>query len=69
MNTKEEKRGSRMNWEIGIDIYILLIQCIKYITSENLLHSTGNSTQCSTSDLYGKEVEKRCVCVCVCVCV
>ena len=34
-----------MNWEIGIDIYTLL--CIKQITKENLLYSTGNSTQCS----------------------
>ena len=30
-----------MNWEIGIDIYTLL--CIKQITNENLLYSTGNS--------------------------
>ena len=67
MDTKEEKRGSRMNWEIGINIYILLIQCIK---CENLWYSTGNSTQCSANDLNWKEVEKRaCVCVCVCVCV
>ena len=32
-----------MNREIGIDIYTLL--CIKQITNENLLYSTGNSTQ------------------------
>ena len=31
-----------MNWEIGIDIYTLI--CIKQITNENLLYSTGNST-------------------------
>ena len=67
MDTKEEKRGSRMNWEVGIDIYILLIQCIRYITSENLWYSTGNSTQCSANDLNWKEVEKR-ACVCVYVC-
>ena len=36
-----------MNWEIGIDIYTLLMLCIKWITNENLLCSTGNSTQCS----------------------
>ena len=30
---------------IGIDIYTLLF--IKQIADENLLHSTGNSTQCS----------------------
>ena len=34
-----------MNWEIGTDIYTLL--CIKQITNENLLYSTGNSTPCS----------------------
>ena len=31
------------NWEIGIDIYTLL--CIKQVTNENLLFSTGNPTQ------------------------
>ena len=31
------------NWEIGIDIYTPLR--IKQITNENLLFSTGNSTQ------------------------
>ena len=34
-----------MNWEIGIDIYILLH--IKQKTNENLLYSTGNSIQSS----------------------
>ena len=38
MDTKEERGG--VNWEIGIDIYMLL--CV-----ETLLYSTGNSTQCS----------------------
>ena len=38
-------RGGGMNWEIGIDIYTLL--CIKWVANENLLYSTGNSTQCS----------------------
>ena len=37
------KGGGGLNWEIGIDIYTLL--CIKEITNENLLYSTGNSTQ------------------------
>ena len=32
---------------IGINIYTLLILCTKQITNENLLYSTGNSTQCS----------------------
>ena len=44
-----------MNWEIGIDIYTLL--CIKRITNENLLYSTGNSVLCG--DLNGKEIQKR----------
>ena len=40
------KRGrGGMNWEIGTDTHTLL--CIKQVTNENLLHSTGNSTQCS----------------------
>ena len=41
-----------MNWEIGIDIYI--IACRKQVTNENLLYSTENSTQC----LNGKEIQK-----------
>ena len=39
-----EGRGG-MNWEIETDIYTLL--CIKQVTNENLLYSTGNSTQYS----------------------
>ena len=54
MDTKRGKEGG-MNWEIGIDIYTLL--CIKQITNESLLYSTGNSTQCS--DPNGKEIQKR----------
>ena len=56
MDTKGEV-GSGMNWEVEIDIYTLLILCIKcitndiytllilcikYITNENLLYSTSN---------------------------
>ena len=36
-----------INWEIGIDTYPLLTLCIKWVTNENLLYSTGNSTQYS----------------------
>ena len=43
-DTKVE-RGGGMNREIGIDTYTLL--CIKERTDENLLYSTGNSTQFS----------------------
>ena len=32
-----------MNWETGIDIYTVLILCIKQITNESLLYSTENS--------------------------
>ena len=45
-DTKRE-RGGGMNWETGIDMYTLLILCIQQMTNENLLYSTGNSTQCS----------------------
>ena len=38
-------RDGGMNWEIGVDIYTLL--CIKDITIENLMYSSGNCTQCS----------------------
>ena len=44
MDTKGES-GYGINWEIGIDIYTLLILCIKQITNEKLFYSTGNSTQ------------------------
>ena len=33
--------GSGMNWEVEIDIYTLLILCIKYITNENLLYAAA----------------------------
>ena len=44
MDTKGEM-GAGINWEIEIDVYILLILHIKQRTNENLLYSTGNSTQ------------------------
>ena len=43
VDTKVGKRG----WdelEIWIDIYTLLILCLKWITNENLLYSTEKST-------------------------
>ena len=43
--TPRGEKGGGMYWEIGIDIYTVL--CIKQITNENLLYSTGNSTPCS----------------------
>ena len=47
MDTEAEKAGGRMNWEIWIDIYTLLILCTKQKTNENLMFSTENSTQCT----------------------
>ena len=44
METKGGRWGG-MNWETGINIYVLL--CIKLIINENLLYSTGNLIQCS----------------------
>ena len=38
MNTKEQEKSDRMNWDIGINIYTIL--CTKLITNENLLYST-----------------------------
>ena len=43
MNNKRERGARRI--EIGIDTYMLLIPYIKSITNEDLLCSTGNSTQ------------------------
>ena len=39
-----------MNWEVGIDVYILI--CIK-------LDSTGNSTQCSVVIEMGRKSQKE----------
>ena len=46
MDTKEE-RGSGINQETGIDTHALLILYIEQVTNENLLYSSGTSTQCS----------------------
>ena len=48
-----------MNWEVGIDIYTLLTLCIEQITKENLLDSTGNSTQCSVVTKMGRKSKKE----------
>ena len=37
-------RGTVMNWEIGIDIYIL--PCVRQTASGNLIYSTGSSAPC-----------------------
>ena len=48
--------GGGMNWEIGVDIHILL--CIKQIM--RTYRSTGNSLySVLCGDLNGKEIQKR----------
>ena len=59
-DTKGGREGG-MNWEIGIDICTLL--CIKWITNENLLYSTGNSTQCSVVTKMRRKSKKEGICV------
>ena len=49
-------RGGGMNWETGTDIHTL---SIKQITNENLLNSSGNSTQCSVVTQMGRKSKKR----------
>ena len=51
------KVGHGMNWEIGIDIYTSV--CIKQIIDENLLFSTGNSTQWSMGTQKGRKPKKE----------
>jgi len=40
MDTGGEREGG-MNWEIGTDIYMLLILYVKWITNENVLIAQG----------------------------
>ena len=63
---QEGKEGGGLNWETGIDMYALLMLCMKQVTNENLLHSTGSSTQCLCGDLNGKEIQKGGnICICI----
>ena len=55
MAIKEEEGW--MNWEIGAGIYTLLH--IKQVTNENILYSTGNSTQYPVITYMGKEYKKE----------
>ena len=55
----QEVGGGGMNWETGIDLYTLLILCVRQVTNKNLPYSIRSSTQCSDSDLNGKEIQKR----------
>ena len=56
MDTKGGSGGG-VNWDTGFDIHTLLR--IKYITNENLLYSTGSTTQCSLGYLNGNGIQKR----------
>ena len=47
------KGGGVVNWETEIDRYTLLY--IKQVTSEDLVYSTGNSTQYLVMTYMGKE--------------
>ena len=61
MDTKWGKQegggGGGMNWEIGIDIYMLLY--IKQIINKVLLYSTGNYIQYLIINYNGKQSEKE----------
>ena len=45
-----------MNWEIGIDMYIVI--CLKHVTNEKLLYSAGNLYSVLSGDLNGKGIPK-----------
>ena len=54
---RSKQRKETIHWDIGIDIYALLyINCITY---ENLLYTTGNSSQYSVMTYMGKEIKKE----------
>lgn len=53
-----------MHWEVGIDISMPLILCVKQVANENLLCSARSSTL-PRDDLSGKEIHERGRCVCV----
>ena len=46
-----------MNWETGTGTYTLL--CVKQITNENILCTTGNSTQCSGRSIWEGNPKSR----------
>ena len=52
-----------MNWEIGIDMYIIpFVKQITSITSRNLLYNTGGSAQRSVMTEVGRMLRGREVC-------
>ena len=62
--TYQKISRGEINWETGIDIYMLLY--IKQIISKDLQYSTGNSTQYSVTACTRKESKKR-VDICICI--
>ena len=54
MDTKQGK-GGQDDWEIGIDIYMVLRLCIKQVTNENRCIAQ----ETLLSDLFGKEIQKK----------
>ena len=56
MVTRSEEWLGGIDWEFGIDMYIL---CLKQIANKDLLHSTGSSAQYSVVTYIRKEFEKE----------
>ena len=59
MDTKGRGKGGVMYWEIRVEIYTLLILCVKCTTTENLLCSSGNPPQCSVVTYLGRRFRKE----------
>ena len=53
--------GGGKHWEVGIDTCMLLILVVRWITNENILNSSENSTQCSFPKWEGNPKERGCV--------
>ena len=56
---KGNNEEGEINQEFGMNIHTLLYIYIKQITNEDLLYSTGNSTQYSMITYIRKETEKE----------
>ena len=55
-----------MRWDIGIDLYTLLILYIKEIINNNLLYrlyNTEKATQCSAVTQMGRTLQRAGICV------
>ena len=63
MITQGKMLRGGIKWEIGVGIYTLL--CVKLVSNEELLYSTGKSTQYSVMAYVGKESEKESTYGCV----